>query len=211
VGLMQWTFALTLGSAALGTVIAQVRTPSTAAAGEVMPSTPPSSNPGGDPGLGVDDGLADDEALGQSSAKGDAPTSLLEAFFYDLNASTLEPKVLGTYAFNVVYEDPTGHFENRDNLLSHLKTLISGVTALNVNLKEEFVSGDETVALWTMTLASNRLHGGEPFVIEGSSHIRIKDGKVVYQRDYYDLGGAVYEQVPVLSMFVRWVKGKLVE
>jgi hypothetical protein len=62
-----------------------------------------------------------------------------------------------------------------------------------------------------MTYAVDKLNGGEPIAIEGNSIIKFggPEDKVVYHRDYFDVGAMVYEHIPVLGWGVRTVKEKL--
>jgi ketosteroid isomerase-like protein len=160
-----------------------------------------------DPGAAAEEeGLADDDE--EDAALGATP-SVIDAFFNDLQLANVQQKVEGFYAPIAAYEDPMGRYEGRDQILAHLKDLLGGVQSLGVDVKEEFVSGDETVALWTMTLSHKDLRSGEPLTVDGVTHIRMAGGLVTYQRDYYDLGALVYENVPVVGALVRWVKGKL--
>jgi hypothetical protein len=157
---------------------------------------------------GADEG-EDAESPADLSSLAQAP-SVIDGFFTDLQLANVQQKVEGFYAPTAVYEDPVGRFEGRDQILAHLKQQLGGVQSLAIDVKEEFVSGDETVALWTMTVTHKDLNSGEPLTIDGATHVRSQAGLVTYQRDYYDLGALVYENVSVVGRLVRWVKGKLV-
>ena len=138
----------------------------------------------------------------------EAPASIIESFFNDLNASTVSQKVEAMMAPTVVYEDPFGRFEGRDKAMAHLQGILGGMQTINVDVKEEFVSGEETVAIWTMTLTNKRLKSGDPVVFDGVTRVKMQGDKIVMQTSQFDLGAAFYENVPVVGWLVRWVKGK---
>jgi len=136
------------------------------------------------------------------------PASIIESFFNDLNAGTVSQKVEAMMAPTVVYEDPFGRFEGRDKAMAHLQSILNGMLTINVDVKEEFVSGEETVAVWTMTFTNKRLKSGAPVAFDGVTRVKMQGNKIVMQTSQFDLGAAFYENVPVLGWLVRWVKGK---
>ena len=153
-----------------------------------------------------DDMDAGDDAAAQSTVKNDA--SPLDEFLADLSSANLSKKAEQFYNPAATYEDPFGRYQGREALAAHLNALLGSMQTVAVDVTSEFVSGDETVALWTLTFTHGSLHGGEPLEVHGVSHVKILDGKIMAQRDYYDLG-VVYENLPVIGRIVRWVKGRI--
>jgi hypothetical protein len=51
-----------------------------------------------------------------------------------------------------------------------------------------------------------KLNKGKVVTIVGTSHIKGENDKVIYHRDYLDLGAMLYEQLPVLGKFILWIK-----
>ena len=135
--------------------------------------------------------------------------SAIDSFYDAMTAENAVAKVDSFYGPQVVYEDPFGRVEGRVQLASHYKKLLAGVQTLAVDVKEEFVSADETVAVWTMTFTHGSLNDGEKVVVDGVTHVRIVNGKVVGQKNYFDLGGMVYENTTVVGWVVRWVKKRI--
>ena len=143
---------------------------------------------------------------GSPVAKGEA--SPLDEFLADLSSANLTKKAEQFYNPAATYEDPFGRYQGRDALAAHLNGLLGGMQTVTLDVTSEFVSGDETVALWTLTFTHSSLHGGEPLEIHGVSHVKLLDGKIIAQRDYYDLG-VIYENLPFVGRLVRWVKGRI--
>ncbi len=156
-------------------------------------------SPGGPEAKEADDGA--DQAL-------DPQASVLDDFYSGLTPQNVGERIAAFYAPEVVYEDPFGRVDGREHLVEHYKKLFEGIQSLALEVKEEFVSGDETVAVWTLTMTHRSLGSGQPIEIDGVSHLRIDGGKLVGQRNYFDLGSLLYENAPFLGPIVRWVKRK---
>lgn len=63
------------------------------------------------------------------------------------------------------------------------------------------------VVEWTMQL---RLKNKSEIIhVDGVSMLKVCDGKILYHRDYYDLGEMVYEHIPVLRKIIHYIKKKL--
>jgi hypothetical protein len=60
-----------------------------------------------------------------------------------------------------------------------------------------------------MTFASPRLNGSREIAVEGSSLLRISDDRICYQRDYYDMGAMIYEQLPLIGPIIRFIRRRL--
>ena len=137
------------------------------------------------------------------------PTSKIYDFFNDTNKDNMKEQVEKFYAPSAVFEDPFTKVTGRDRLLSYYEGLYKELDSISFDIKTEFQSGDETVAIWTMTMKHKNLAGGEAVVVDGVSFVRFENDKAVYHRDYFDAGALLYEHVPILGSIVRWLKGKM--
>ncbi|HDY7901818.1 TPA: nuclear transport factor 2 family protein, partial [Vibrio vulnificus] len=45
--------------------------------------------------------------------------------------------------------------------------------------------------------------------VKGVSHLKFEAGKVIYHRDYFDLGEMLYENLPLLGGIIRAIKQRL--
>lgn len=149
---------------------------------------------------------AHDPHAGSAAAEGTGPVSVLSEFFAGLETNTLESRVLQAYAEAAVQDQPLGRFEGRPAILEQYRKVLEGSESIAFEVRDEFVSGEETIVLWSLVL---HYTGKDPVSIDGASHLKMAAGKIAVQRDYYDLGAAVYERIPVLGAVVRWIKGRL--
>jgi hypothetical protein len=166
------------------------------------------ASPAPEPSPAADAAPAEGAEEELSTAPDPAPQSMIAALLGDIAPDNVDSKVANFYDPAAVLEDPFGRFEQRTAIASHLKALLKGTTSVAFEVRSEFQSGDETVALWTLSVSHPKL-GDEPVVIEGVTHARFVNGKIAEQRDVYDVGGLVYERVTFVGALVRWVKGKV--
>lgn len=92
------------------------------------------------------------------------------------------------------------------NLLDSVDTCQFTIHALQESASTEGGSYSHTVE-WTMTLQLKN----KPNIIsvDGVSLLKVRDEKIHYHRDYYDLGEMVYEHVPLLRHLIGFIKKKL--
>ena len=58
-------------------------------------------------------------------------------------------------------------------------------------------------------MAHPKINKSEPYQVEGISVIQVQDEKIIYQRDYYDMGELMYEKLPVLKQVIHFIKRKM--
>jgi hypothetical protein len=60
-----------------------------------------------------------------------------------------------------------------------------------------------------MKLKHPKLNGGQPVEVNGVSQICFSGDRVIYHRDYFDLGEMLYENIPLLGVVIRNIKQRL--
>ena len=113
---------------------------------------------------------------------------------------------LAFYDEEVTFEDPSQRTHGRDALGAAVRRVLTHLHDVGVELHSVCVCGDELFATWTLR-AQPRL--GPSLSIEGSSHVRLRSGRAIYQRDYWDPLSALGEAVPVVGVayrgFLKWL------
>lgn len=117
------------------------------------------------------------------------------------------------YDANLEFHDPIGSLKGRENMRAYYKKMYDGLKSIKFEYLDVIVQDKKVVLVWKMTYATEKLNGGEPISVPGSSVIYFggPEDKVVYHRDYFDVGAMVYEYVPVLGWGVRKLKAMLGE
>jgi predicted ester cyclase len=114
------------------------------------------------------------------------------------------------YAESVEFQDPVNRLSGLDALRAYYTGMYQNVKDISFDITLEVVEGDTHVICWTMTMSVDKFNGGKPIVCHGSSVLRFgADDKVVYHRDYFDMGEMLYQHVPVLGYMVKKAKEKL--
>lgn len=116
------------------------------------------------------------------------------------------------YDEKMVFQDPLDRTEGLHEFKIYMEAMYQYVTDIKWTYHDETIDGDTHVLVWTMTLTTKGLNKGEPFTIDGVSHLKFgESNKIIYHRDYFDMGEYIYERVPVVKWFVNKVKKRLHE
>ena len=59
-----------------------------------------------------------------------------------------------------------------------------------------------------MSYSHKRLNSAQPIQVQGHSLLKMADDKVIYHRDYVDLGAMLYEHIPLLGKVIRTIKAR---
>ena len=133
----------------------------------------------------------------------------IHKFFHGLNKENMH-LVDEFYDRDVEFIDPLINVRGIDAMRAYYQGLYDNVSSIEFQFSNEVAQGDTHVVMWKMILVS-KLNHGRPTELDGISHIKFggSENKVIYHRDYYDMGQFVYEYIPVLKMIIKYVKRKL--
>lgn len=112
------------------------------------------------------------------------------------------------YSTDVVFRDPFHTIHGRDELQAYFEKLNKNVDSCRFEFDETVESEQSGFVTWTMTLKL-RVGARKPIVVEGTTHVRYRDGKICYHRDYFDGAELVYEHVPVLGTMIRSIRKRV--
>lgn len=136
------------------------------------------------------------------------PALSIEAFFNGLSKDKLH-LVDEFYDPEVTFEDPIGRKEGIEELRAYYRKLYETVESIRFEIHSQRV-GDEEFAPWVMHLKAAGLNGGKEIRVPGVSQLRYRPGgKVLYHRDYFDMGAFIYEHVPVLGSVLGYIKRRM--
>lgn len=110
------------------------------------------------------------------------------------------------YTKDVYFEDPAHAIQGITALSDYFDKLFDNVEHCQFRFHNSVCQGDKLFLCWTMTLQHKHLKGGNKIFVEGASLLKVRDDKVYYHRDYFDLGNMLYENIPVLGSLVRQIK-----
>jgi hypothetical protein len=97
-----------------------------------------------------------------------------------------------------------------DQIEAYFLKTADRVSALSVTFIDVSTAGKDVFARWTMTVQVDGVAGGRPVVSYGVSHFRFdREGKVILHQDFWDAGGAFFEQLPGLNWVIPRIRGGL--
>ena len=135
------------------------------------------------------------------------PMSVVE-FFNKATYENMETVCKEFYSNEIKFIDPLGEINGIEDMVKYYKNLYKNVDSIRFDAINDFEQNDERVFVWQMHLKHQKVGAGEPIVLDGVSVFKYEDGKVIYHRDYFDLGAMIYEKVPVLGSLIKWIKAK---
>jgi len=112
------------------------------------------------------------------------------------------------YHQDIIFIDPMHKVEGFNKLADYFAGLYQNLTACEFIIEEVILQDSHAALYWKMNYQHTKLNKGKTITVMGCSHIRGKDDKVYYHRDYLDLGAMLYEQLPVIGRIICWIKRK---
>ena len=149
------------------------------------------------------------------SAASQAPTlavwpQWLENFvevYQKLNTNNLA-LLSSIYHEDVIFIDPLHQVEGLSDLHKYFAALYENLTQCDFVIHEVIFDGNQAAIYWHMAYKHPKLNRGKEVFVSGSSRISGEDNKVIYHRDYLDVGTMLYEQLPVIGRIIKWIKAK---
>lgn len=127
--------------------------------------------------------------------------------YQKLSTNNLE-LLADVYHSDVTFIDPIHRVDGFEALASYFSDLYANLSECDFIVTEVVEQENQAAIYWEMSYKHEKLNKGKPVSVSGSSHIKSQDGKVIYHRDFLDLGVMIYEQIPLLGRLIKWIKVK---
>lgn len=112
------------------------------------------------------------------------------------------------YHQEITFIDPIHEIKGLEELQQYFQGLYQNLESCQFIISEVISQPNQAAIYWKMTYQHPKLNKGNEVSVFGSSHLKAKEGKVIYHRDFLDLGSMLYEQLPVLGKVIRLIKSK---
>ncbi|MFY8274798.1 nuclear transport factor 2 family protein [Pseudoalteromonas sp. SSDWG2] len=109
------------------------------------------------------------------------------------------------YHPSIHFIDPLHEVKGLDQLYSYFANMYANVTSCSFNITEHFELEDRAFLYWTMTYQHPRINGGKDVEVQGHSQLRFGDQKVIFHRDYFDVGELLYRRLPVINKLIKMI------
>lgn len=113
------------------------------------------------------------------------------------------------YHPEIVFRDPAHEIVGLAAFIQYFTVLYENVTDCQFAIHHTTVEDDDAFVTWTMTLSHPKLEKGKARQVQGCSHLRFSEGKIIRHRDYFDMGEMLYEALPVLGRLLKQIKTRL--
>jgi hypothetical protein len=112
------------------------------------------------------------------------------------------------YHQDITFIDPIHELKGFDNLYSYFKNLYENLSSCEFVINNIIEQDNQAAIYWTMSYQHPKLNKGNVVTVMGNSNIKGFEDKVIYHRDYLDLGSMLYEQLPVFGKLIKIIKKK---
>lgn len=104
------------------------------------------------------------------------------------------------YHENIVFEDSIQRIEGIEEFTAMCKRLTKRCEKLNMEIQSILMEGQVVFFQWTMEMSFKKF----PVTpIYGCTKLIIEDNKIVSQRDYYDMWGDIFNNIPWFHRMYR--------
>lgn len=144
----------------------------------------------------------------EDSAKNYALIESFKAFYQDVTRPQLD-KIDAIYTDDVRFKDPVHQLVGIEQLHAYLSAMCKSVNSGRFEYLDQLIGEGSAYIKWNMYFQHPKL-GSETIVVRGMTQVQF-DERIFYHEDSYDLGGMLYEHIPLLGFFVRKLKNRLTQ
>jgi hypothetical protein len=112
------------------------------------------------------------------------------------------------YHPEIQFSDPLHQVNGLDNLTTYFAHLYQNVSSIGFKIDEYDESNNKGFLYWTMTYTHNSLNKGKPISVKGHSRLTFEGPRVIFHQDYLDTNEMIFQHVPVLGKFIKFIKRK---
>ena len=126
-------------------------------------------------------------------------------WFINLNEATLD-EIVYYYDENVFFKDPFNEFNGRDKLKKLFIHMLITLKNPHFVFIDNIENNKEIFLTWDFIFSYKE----KLFKIHGSSHLKLNDEeKIVYHRDYWDVGEELLSKIPLIKNLYGIFQNKL--
>ena len=111
------------------------------------------------------------------------------------------------YAADAYFKDPFNDVHGVEAIRAIFARMLERLESPRFRVLSRVREQSESFLVWELEF---RFRGGKPARIHGVSHLKLgPDGRVTYHRDYWDAAEELYEKIPMLGAFMRWLRRRV--
>ena len=129
----------------------------------------------------------------------------LTLWYENLKKDSLD-KIDFFYDEYVFFKDPFNEFKGRDKLMKVFTHMLENLENPHFVILDTIEDSDGAFLTWDFYLKIK----GRGYKIDGSSHLKYnKENKIVYHRDYWDVGEEILLKIPFMKFIYSYIQKKL--
>ncbi|RUO44015.1 nuclear transport factor 2 family protein [Aliidiomarina taiwanensis] len=134
----------------------------------------------------------------------------VKAFYADMHASDFAV-IDSLYAPDIVFKDAVQQVIGRSALKAYFHHGLGNAKRCSFHFEHVSVAANNAFLVWEMHLQHPSIGGGKDIYVPGASWLQFDPdtGLIKLHKDFCDLGGMVYEHLPVIGYLVRKVRSHL--
>lgn len=111
------------------------------------------------------------------------------------------------YASDARFKDPFNDVQGVGAIARIFLHMYASLDAPRFKVVDRLMQGDQAFLTWEFHFRFLRWDTRTPQVIRGATHLRFDPkGLVVLHRDYWDAAEELYEKLPAVGAFMRWMR-----
>lgn len=126
-------------------------------------------------------------------------------FYTDFNKEKMG-QIHDLYANDVTFIDPVKDLEGIIELEKYFRNISKNLISCYFEFFSICEIESQAYLSWKMHFSNSRLSKGKTLLVHGVSYIKFDSEKILYHRDYYDMGEMIYENVSPLSWIIKKIK-----
>ena len=110
------------------------------------------------------------------------------------------------YDEDIVFEDPIHQVSGLNELITYFENLYLNLTYCDFDIHQVITATEQAAVFWVMEFQHPKLNKGHMITVAGSSHLKARDNKIYFHRDYFDAGAMFYEHIPLIGFAIKKIK-----
>ena len=136
----------------------------------------------------------------------DSPIERIVDFFENLNPAKVS-KLGQIYAPDARFKDPFNDVQGTAAIQAIFAHMFVQVENPRFTIKERMVDQHQCFLTWEFRFNFISFKQSQRQCILGATHLVLNDGGLItLHRDYWDAAEELYEKIPLLGGFMRWLK-----
>lgn len=112
------------------------------------------------------------------------------------------------YTQDIEFHDPVRSLYGRLAVKNQLRGLLSQAHSVQMICEDEQIGDNSATLVWKMRFRHKKIKPNQVLESRGITLIRYTD-RIYYQEDFFDMGSAVYQHIPLLGSVLRLVNRRI--